>query len=186
MLGKDYLVGEPIRQDYLQTALKWISKGDIEGYMAEHQFDPHANPLFVHFRNIIHWINDTFIRKRKEMKGIDWGPLYDQYNDLYPDTAALEKRIASLMADDDVTNKRGIYKYVLTGEEKYLNVRAFDNRMKRSAYEKQRGRCKKCGRHFEIEEMEADHITPWREGGKTATENCQMLCRECNRRKSDN
>ncbi|MBO7153039.1 MAG: HNH endonuclease, partial [Lentisphaeria bacterium] len=90
-----------------------------------------------------------------------------------------------LMADDDVTSKKGIYHYVLTRQEKYLSVRAFDNRMKRAAYERQNGICSKCGKHFEIEQMEADHITPWSAGGKTLAENCQMLCRDCNRRKSD-
>ena len=185
MLGKDYMTGEPIRQDYLETALKWISSGDIGGYMAEHQHDVNADPLFAYFRSVMNWISDTFIVKRKEMKGIDWGPLYARYSELFPDTAALEKRIAALMADDDVTSKKGIYPYVLTGEEKYLNVRAFDNRMKRAAYERQQGICPRCGKHFSFEEMEADHITPWSKGGKTAAENCQMLCRECNRRKSD-
>ncbi len=183
-LGKDFMTGEPIRQDYLETALKWISQGHIEKYMSEHQFDINADPLYTYFRNVMNWISDTFIKKRKEMKGIDWGPLYDQYHDLFPDTAELEERIAALMADEDVTNKRGIYRYVLTNEEKLLNIRAFDPRMKRTAYEKQNGICHKCGEHFELEEMEADHITPWHAGGKTIAENCQMLCRDCNRRKS--
>ena len=119
------------------------------------------------------------------MKGIDWGTLYNQYKDDIFDTAALEQEISELMADDDVTSKKGIYHYVLTRQEKYLSVRAFDNRMKRAAYERQTGICSKCGKHFEIEQMEADHITPWSAGGKTLAENCQMLCRDCNRRKSD-
>jgi 5-methylcytosine-specific restriction endonuclease McrA len=89
------------------------------------------------------------------------------------------------MADVDVSNKKGIYIYVLTRDERFLNIRAFDDRMKRTAYEQQRGICPKCGNHFEIDEMEADHITPWSQGGKTIAENCQMLCRECNRRKSN-
>jgi 5-methylcytosine-specific restriction endonuclease McrA len=89
------------------------------------------------------------------------------------------------MQDEDVTNKRGIYEYLLSGEERYLSIRAFTDNMKREAYERQKGICAKCGEHFEINEMEADHITPWSEGGKTVAENCQMLCRDCNRRKSD-
>ena len=89
------------------------------------------------------------------------------------------------MADEDVTNKKGIYLYILTRQEKYLSVRAFEPRMKRAAYERQAGLCSKCQKHFEIEQMEADHITPWSRGGKTIAENCQMLCRDCNRRKSD-
>ena len=97
---------------------------------------------------------------------------------------SLEKEIQELMIDDDVTNKKGIYIYVLTRNEKYLNIRAFTDNQKRSAYERQQGICKTCGKHFDIKEMEADHITPWHAGGQTNAENCQMLCRECNRRKS--
>ena len=88
------------------------------------------------------------------------------------------------MADEDVTNKKGIYSYVLTRDERYLNIRTFSDNQKREAYERQGGICANCGKHFEITEMEADHITPWHLGGKTISENCQMLCRDCNRRKS--
>ena len=183
--GNKYLNGDPIRQDYLETALKWINNGNINDYMSAHQHDPNANELFFYFRSVIDWVENTFIKYRKEMKGADWGFLYNQYNDIIVDTTALEKEIAALMADDDVTSKKGIYPYVLTRQEKYLSVRAFDNRMKRTAYEKQNGICKKCGKHFELEQMEADHITPWSQGGKTLAENCQMLCKDCNRKKSD-
>ena len=183
--GNRYMTGEPIRQDYLETALKWISHGKIEAYMAEHQHHPNANELYSYFLHVIEWVEMTFRNYRREMKGLDWGALYDEFKDAVFDTDALESEIADLMADDDVTNKRGIYSYVLTRQERFLSVRAFDNRMKRAAYERQQGLCVKCRRHFEIEEMEADHITPWSQGGKTLAENCQMLCRDCNRRKSD-
>jgi len=96
----------------------------------------------------------------------------------------LEKEITRLMIDDDVSNKKGIYPYVLTREEKYLNIRAFTDNQKREAYERQQGICSACKKHFELNEMEADHITPWHAGGKTNADNCQMLCKECNRRKS--
>lgn len=99
------------------------------------------------------------------------------------DTAALEAEIAQLMMDEDVTKKPGIYPYVLTRHEKYLSIRAFTDNMKREAYERQQGLCPACGKHFELSEMEADHITPWVEGGRATAENCQMLCREDNRRK---
>ena len=180
-----YMNGSPIRQDYLETVLKWINNGEIEAYMSAHQHDPNANDLFFYFRGVIDWVENTFIKYRKEMKGIDWGTLYNQYKDIMVDTAALEKEIAGLMADDDVTNSKGIYYYVLDRQEKHLNIRAFDNRMKRTAYESQNGICPKCGKHFEIEQMQADHITPWSKGGKTIAENCQLLCSDCNRRKSD-
>ena len=183
--GNKYLTGSPIRQEYLETALKWISHDRICDYMSKHQHDPNANELFSYFLRVIDWVEMTFTHYRKEMKGLEWGPLYEDYGTQSFDTAALEQEITSLMADDDVTNKKGIYKYVLTRQEKYLSVRAFDNRMKRTAYEQQKGICPKCKKHFALEEMEADHITPWSRGGKTLAENCQMLCRECNRRKSD-
>ena len=120
------------------------------------------------------------------MKGIDWGDLYNRFKNNNYSSSELEERIKTLMMDDDVTNKRGIYEYVLSGNERKLNIRAFSDNMKREAYERQNGICSKCGKHFEIEQMEADHITPWSQGGKTNAKNCQMLCRECNRRKSDN
>ncbi len=183
--GNKYLNGEPIRQDYLETTLKWINDCEIEKYMAEHQRSPNANELYSYFLKVIDWVEMTFVRYRREMKGLDWGVLYNQFKDIVIDTAELEKEIAVLMADDDVTSKKGIYPYVLTRQERYLSVRAFDNRMKRTAYEKQKGICCKCGRYFELEQMEADHITPWSQGGKTVAENCQMLCKDCNRRKSD-
>ena len=118
------------------------------------------------------------------MKGIDWGLLYNEYKDQSYNSEKLELEVANLMMDDDVTNKKGIYTYLITGKEKYLNIRAFTDNQKREAYERQKGKCPNCGEIFAIEEMEADHITPWHEGGKTTPDNCQMLCRECNRRKS--
>ena len=119
------------------------------------------------------------------MKGLDWGILYNKYGENMLDAEKLEKKISRLILDDDVTNNRGIYEYLLSGEEKYLNLRAFSKAMKLAAYERQAGICVKCKKHFELDEMHADHITPWSKGGKTTAENCQMLCADCNRRKSD-
>lgn len=184
LLAKDYVSGSPIRQEYLETALEWINNGNIEDYMSRNQHKPNANELWTYFRNVIEWVKLTFTTYRKEMKGINWGALYNQFKDVTYDTNKLEKEIQELMIDDDVTNKKGIYIYVLTRNEKYLNIRAFTDNQKRSAYERQQGICKTCGKHFDIKEMEADHITPWHAGGQTNAENCQMLCRECNRRKS--
>ena len=141
------------------------------------------NELWTYFRNVIEWIKLTFTTYRKEMKGLNWGALYNEFKDKTYDTNKLEEEIKALMIDDDVTNKKGIYYYVLTGNEKYLNIRAFTENQKRSAYERQQGICANCHKHFGINEMEADHITPWHAGGKTEIANCQMLCRECNRRK---
>lgn len=184
-IGHDYLDGTPIRQDYLETAIKWISKGEIEEYMANHQRDQNAAQLWQYFQSVITWVNTTFPKKRtKIMKGIAWGPLYDEFKDKLFDTVQLEQEIQHLILDDDVTAKKGVYPYVLTRKEKYLSIRAFSDQQKMEAYERQQGICTHCGRHFELGEMEADHITPWHAGGKTTSDNCQMLCWECNRRKS--
>lgn len=183
-LAKDYMSGSPIRQEYLETAISWLSKGAIEYYMGKHQHDPNANALWLYFTNVINWIKVTFPKKRKEMKGVDWGPLFDAFGDKQLDAVALEEEISQLMQDSDVTKKSGIYPFVLTRKEKYLSIRVFDDNMKREAYEKQQGICPVCGKYFELEQMEADHITPWHAGGKTVASNCQMLCKECNRRKS--
>lgn len=183
-LADKYMTGSPIRQDYLETAISWINEGGIEGYMATHQHDKNANPLWLYFQAVINWVNAIFPKYRKEMKGIAWGYLYNVFKDYELDPEKLDAMISGLMEDEDVTNKKGIYFYVLDEKEKYLNIRAFSNNQKREAYERQKGECPVCKKHFEIEEMEADHITPWHEGGKTSAENCQMLCKEDNRRKS--
>ena len=183
-LGGDFLSGTAIRQDYLETTIKWISHNSVEHYMAEHQHEPNANELWLYFQSIINWVKVVFPKYRKEMKGIQWGFLYNEFKNHNFDSGKLENEISELMQDEDVTNKKGIYSYVLTRKEKHLNIRAFSDNQKREAYERQDGNCAICGNHFELNEMEADHITPWHEGGKTIADNCQMLCRDDNRRKS--
>ncbi len=183
-LGGQYMNGEYERQEFLETIIKWRSGGKIEEYMAQHQHDENANDLWPYFQTIISWIEATFQTYRKEMKGIGWGPLYDQFKDEKLDTGQIEDRIKKLLEDEDVSNKKGIYAYILTGKEKHLNIRAFSDSQKREAYERQDGKCAICQETFDIAEMEADHITPWHAGGKTLPENCQILCREDNRRKS--
>jgi len=183
-IGSDYLNGSAIRQDYLETAIKWISKDKIDEYMSKHQHDVNASALWRYFQDVIAWIEAIFIKKRKFMKGVDWGVFYNKFKDKIYDTQKIEKETAKLILDDDVTKKSGIYPYILTRDEKYLNIRAFTPAMKQKVYEKQQGKCAMCGKDFSLTEMEADHITPWHAGGKTAEENCQMLCQEDNRRKS--
>ncbi|MCK0108221.1 DUF262 domain-containing protein [Flavobacteriaceae bacterium S0825] len=184
-IGSDYLKGTPIRQDYLETAIKWISNGNIEVYMANHQHDQNASALWRYFQDVISWVEATFTIKRKKfMKGVDWGVLYNEFKDEVFNTDSIEKETARLIADDDVEKKKGIYPYILTRDERHLGIRAFTDSMKQKVYEKQRGICVMCEENFEIEFMEGDHITPWHENGKTVEENCQMLCKDCNRRKS--
>ena len=183
-IGSDYMNGTPIRQDYLETVIKWISENKIEDYMGKNQHEENAQDLWVYFTNIIEWIKSVFPEYRREMKGLSWGELYNEYKEDDLDPEVLEEKVNELMKDEDVTNKRGIYLYLLTQQERHLNIRAFDNRQKREAYTRQDGLCANCKEEFKIEEMEADHITPWHLGGKTIPSNCQMLCKECNRRKS--
>jgi hypothetical protein len=183
-LGGDYLTGSPIRQDYLETTIKWISNDAIESYMAKNQHEPNANELWLYFQSVINWAKAIFPKYRKEMSGIQWGDLYNEFKDQKFDSKKLEVQITKLMIDEDVQNKKGIYTYVLTRKEKYLNIRAFSPNQKREAYERQKGICIVCKEHFGLNEMEADHIDPWHSGGKTTAENCQMLCKDDNRRKS--
>jgi len=176
--------GSPIRQEYLETALSWINGGNIEDYMAKHQHDENAEELWQYFQDVTVWVRKTFTKYRKEMKGVEWGRLYNKYKDVVHDAIEIEKNTLKLIDDDEVQSLKGIYEYILTGEEKHLNLRQFDDKTKRKVFEKQKGKCVWCKKTFEIEEMEADHITPWHEGGKTTAENCQMLCKDDNRRKS--
>lgn len=184
--GGSLIKGSPIRQEYLETALSWINNEEVASYMAKHQHDKNADELWSYFQNIITWVRKTFTNYRKEMKSVQWGKLYNQFKDKKLNTDKLEAEIKELMQDEDVTKKSGIYPYILTKQEKYLNIRAFSEKMKRETYERQKGACSLCKdkKRWDISEMEADHIKPWHEGGKTISENCQMLCKDCNRTKS--
>ena len=186
-IGDEYLSGSANRQEYLETAIKWISNDKIKEYMSKNQHKPNANELWLYFQSVINWVKTVFIEYRKEMKGLDWGYLYNEFKDIEFDSKKLEAQIAILMLDEDVSNKKGVYSYVLTKNEKYLNIRAFSDKQKREAYESQNGICPKCvepNNRYRLDEMEADHITPWHEGGKTEASNCQMLCKLHNRMKS--
>lgn len=193
-LGKDLVNGTPIRQDFLKKALEWMADHETRGgkrqtavgYMAEHQHDPNANNLWSYFQSVLNWAITNFDPKkfRKIMKGLDWAMLYDRYGTQTLDTVALGKRISNLMRDSEIQKQNGIIPYVLTGDEHWLDLRAFPDDIKLAVWEEQGHRCTLCGKEFDYEFMEGDHIKPWRDGGRTVKENCQMLCKECNRRKS--
>ena len=194
-LGSKYLKGTAIRQDYLETVIYWygdqaMPKLDIEECMMKHQHEPKAQDLWDYFQRVIEWVETLFPTYRKEMKGLPWGIYYNRYHKNTYDPIALEQEIGTLMADEDVTKKNGIYKYVLekaigNDDPSVLGIRAFSDSQKRTAYEQQGGVCPHCGKKYEYEEMEGDHITPWSKGGKTELANLQMLCQACNRRKSN-
>lgn len=183
-LGGKYMRGNPIRQDYLETALKWISDWKVQQYMSANQTTEDAAELWGHFESVITWVAQTFPLYRKEMKGIDWGTLYRLHGERDLDPGSLERQISDLMADDEVTNKRGVYSFVLDGKERNLNIRGFDTKIKRSVYEQQGGKCAICDGYFGIELMEGDHVQPWSQGGTTTSANCQMICEPCHKNKT--
>ena len=192
-LGKDLVNGTPIRQEFLKKALEWMAEHEtregkpqsVVGYMAEHQHDPNANNLWTYFQNVLNWTITNFDLKKfkKIMKGLNWALYYDKYHSTTLDTADLASRISKLILDSDVQKQMGIIPYVLTGDERHLDLRGFPEDIKLAVWEKQHHICPSCQKEFDYEFMEGDHITPWREGGRTVIEKCQMLCRECNRRK---
>ncbi|MBQ3636155.1 MAG: DUF262 domain-containing protein [Bacteroidales bacterium] len=185
----DYINGTPIRQDYLETVIEWharaIGEGTIEDYMGKHQKDINASQLKAYFNAVVDWVDEHFDRKKwkKIMKGLDWGLLYDKYHGQVLDTTAMDEEIGKLMIDSEVQKKSGIIPYVLTRDEHYLGLRAFPEDIRLAVYTKQGGVCPECKKHFDIKQMDADHIVPWAKGGKTVEGNCQMLCMTCNRRK---
>ncbi|WP_270961520.1 HNH endonuclease family protein [Campylobacter upsaliensis] len=200
--GAKYLSGSALRQEFLESAIAWKvdSRKDekICEYMAKNAKDSkNADELWEYFAKVIDWVEMKFEKYRKEMKGLEWGLLYNLYGKKELDKDELESTIAKLMQDDEVQKKSGIYAYVLSGDEKHLSLRAFSESVKRAVYERQGGVCANSDGHIkgvkcpnekqklDIEQMEADHIVPWSKGGKTEKENCQMLCVKCNRAKSD-
>ena len=185
-IGGKYLKGSAIRQDYLETVIKWISNNKIEDYMGINQHKENATELWNYFTDIINCIEKTFIKYRPDMKGLPWGEFYNEYKDDELNSEEIEKRISELYEDIELKNTKGIYQFILNGDSKYLNLRTFEDHVKKAIYEKQDGKCKHCGKEFPLSQMHADHIKPWSLGGKTVPENCQVLCQSCNAKKSGN
>lgn len=187
-IAADYMKGEANRQEYLETAIRWhmetTDDESIEEYMSKRKNLHTSQELWSYFRSVIDWLESVFTVKRKtQMRGLPWGSFYNQHHkrkDLDP--IAIEARIGELLADPEVTSKKGVYEYVLTGDERCLSIRKFDDRTKLEAYERQGGVCPLCGKRFEFADMHGDHIVPWSKGGKTVPDNCRMLCAECNGR----
>ena len=192
-LGRNLVNGTPLRQDYLKKALEWIADHETRngkrqsagGYMAEHQHDPNANNLWTYFQNVLNWAITNFDMKKFKtiMKGLDWAKLYDENSRKTLDVEAMAKRISMLMTDGEIQRKAGIIPYVLTGDERCLDLRSFPENIKRGVWGSKKHVCPMCHKEFDYEFMEGDHIKPWCEGGRTVEENCQMLCRSCNRQK---
>ncbi len=189
-ISNDYVTGSPIRQELLETAIKWVSGGQVEDYMGLHQHDQDVDEMWSHFQAVIEWIGKTFPVKRPNiMRRVgDWSEIYAEHKNRDLDAGALEKEISKLLSleNDAIQKQQGIYPYVLDGDERQLHLRTFTNNQKNGAYERQRGICPNCNGKFNFEEMEGDHIKPWKEGGLTVVENLQMLCKACNQFKSSN
>lgn len=195
LLADNFIKGNPIRQDYLEKVLSWIADRDgLESgqmYMAIHQHDEDANELWLYFQTVINWAKMLFPDTSKKLTAVqEWGILYNKYHDKTYNSNTLKSEVKKLLLDDDVTKDTGIIPYILSNktkhDEKLLSIRTFSESQKIKAYEKQKGICPICGKHFEYEEMQGDHIVPWSKGGRTIDENLQMLCSTCNATKGNN
>ncbi len=189
-LANGYFNEKVKRQELLQKAIGWVAgaKDDltIREYMSRHQRDTELGEIRDHFDAVIDWVKATFPIKRPLMKDVDWGPIYAVHKDGEFNPDAIEEQISSLLQLEkiEIRKQTGIYEYVLDGDEQHLNLRLFDKKQKMTAYERQGRVCAKCRKEFEFKEMEGDHITPWKKGGLTVTDNLQMLCKKCNQHKA--
>lgn len=198
-----FIKGSVLRQDYLACALDWVSRGDISGYMSQHRNDDNINELKTYFNTVIDWITTTFKDIKKEMRGLDWGILYETYGKNPYNPNELSQRLNELYDDPSIKNKKGIWEYLLGGEsdKRLLDIRMFDDTTKKKVYQKQtqkaqennHSNCPLCAigdnanktKIWALTEMEADHVTAWSKGGLTGIDNCEMLCMTHNRAKGN-
>ena len=200
---KAFVSGDVKRQAFLERALDWVSRGNIEVYMSQHRYDNNINELKTYFTSVIDWTDSVFQDIRPEMCGLEWGRLYETYHNMPYDPEGVNNRVRSLYGDEFVTDRKGIFEYILGGEQdkKLLNIRVFDERTKKKVYAIQTARaetehisnCPYCAQMdganktklYKLSEMDADHVTAWSNGGSTDEENCQMLCKTHNRSKGN-
>jgi 5-methylcytosine-specific restriction endonuclease McrA len=198
-----YIKGNVNRQDFLACALDWVSKGNISDYMSKHRYDDTIDELKTYFNSVIDWVATVFRDVYPEMQGLEWGRLYEQYHRTPYDPDEVAEQVRRLYDDPYVRNKRGIFEYVLGGcqDPRLLEVRVFDEAVKRAVYAAQTQHARAAGvsncplcavghdanrsRIYEYKEMEADHVTAWSKGGASTPENCQMLCKTHNRAKGN-
>ena len=198
-----YVSGSANRQDYLACALDWVSKGTISDYMSRHRFDTNIAELKTYFNTVIDWVSGVFKDVESEMRGLQWGQLYERYHKTAYDPAKVSAEVQSLYSDSYVKNRKGIFEYILGGsvDTKLLEVRVFDEATKKAVYSTQtaiaetkgESNCPLCAigheasksKIWKLADMDADHVSAWSKGGVTALHNCQMLCKTHNRAKGN-
>ncbi len=198
-----YISGSVDRQDFLRTALAWVSRGNIDAYMSQHRMDTGITELKTYFTAVIDWVSTTFTDVESKMRGLEWGRLYETYHTQPYDPAAVSAKVQELMADDFVKDSKGIFEYILGGctDTKLLDIRVFDDRTKKVVYTRQttsareqgKSNCPLCAvghdanraKIWELKDMDADHVKAWSTGGSTDPRNCQMLCKTHNRSKGN-
>jgi hypothetical protein len=198
-----YISGSALRQDYLERALEWVSKENVDTYMSSHRFDTNINELKNYFNSVIDWVSTVFIDVENEMRGLEWGRLYEQYHKQGYDSKKVSTEVKRLYGDSYVKNRKGIFEYILGGsvDTKLLDVRIFDDATKKSVYAKQTkaaeskgvSNCSYCAighdanktKIWKLADMDADHVAAWSKGGVTDVQNCEMLCKTHNRAKGN-
>jgi len=198
-----YISGSVNRQDFFECALDWVSKGNIDDYMSRHRYDKNIKELKAYFNSVIDWISAIFVDVEKEMCGLEWGRLYEEYHSKSYNPAKVSKEVKKLYGDSYIKNRKGIFEYILGGstDTKLLDVRVFDDPTKKDVYSKQTAKAESSGKSncplcavghdvnkskiWKLNEMDADHVAAWSKGGATDIKNCQMLCKTHNRAKGN-
>lgn len=198
-----YISGVVNRQDFLERALDWVSKGNIDDYMSRHRKDTNIKELKTYFNSVIDWVSSVFTDVEKEMRGLEWGRLYEKYHKKSYDPSKVLKAVQKLYGDPYIKNRKGVFEYILGGsvDTKLLDVRVFDEATKRSVYASQtktakvknKSNCSHCAighdanksKIWSFGEMDADHVSAWSKGGATDVKNCEMLCKTHNRAKGN-
>ena len=198
-----YISGSVNRQDFLERALEWVSKGDIDDYMSRHRYDKNITELKTYFNSVIDWVSTVFTDVESEMRGLEWGRLYEVYHHKAYNPTKISKQVQELYGDPYIKNRKGIFEYILGGsvDTKLLDIRVFDEATKREVYAAQTAKAGKKGESncplcalghdankskiWKLSEMDADHVAAWSKGGATSAKNCQMLCKTHNRAKGN-
>ena len=198
-----YISGSANRQDFLERALEWVSKGNIDDYMSRHRKDKNITELKAYFNSVIDWVSTVFVDVESEMRGLEWGRLYEAYHKTAYNPTKVSKEVQKLYGDSYIKNRKGIFEYILGGsvDTKLLDVRVFDDATKKNVYSTQTAKAEKKGESncplcavghdanksklWKLNEMDADHVAAWSKGGATNIKNCQMLCKTHNRAKGN-